>query len=222
MVLWSEKTFAHLQEAQPETLTSQMKVDHSLVLNILQRPGDAVAAGFQLLTDNHEPPKDPNPLIERAKEIIESLAMAGVLVVHDADWQAAHAGESAVEFAREVPEDFALNSPLAPFALAALEILDKESEDYALDVVSVMESVQEDPKPLLYAQQRTIPDGAERDALFHEAKRLFAAYAPYKFLGHRIETAVYHTWVIGFRRHPFMRDFWKYVDIDPDRKTTST
>ncbi len=68
----------------------------------------------------------------------------------------------------------------------------------------------------LYAQQRTIPDGAERDALFHEAKRLFAAYAPYKFLGHRIETAVYHPWVIGFRRHPFMRDFWKYIDIDPE------
>jgi ABC-type transport system substrate-binding protein len=68
----------------------------------------------------------------------------------------------------------------------------------------------------LYAQQRTMSDGAERDALFHEAKRLFAAYAPYKFLGHRIETAVYHPWVIGFRRHPFMRDFWKYIDIDPE------
>ena len=54
------------------------------------------------------------------------------------------------------------------------------------------------------------------NALFHDAKRLFAAYAPYKFLGHRIETAVYHPWVIGFRRHPFMRDFWKFVDIDPE------
>jgi hypothetical protein len=41
------------------------------------------------------------------------------------------------------------------------------------------------------------------------------AYAPYKFLGPRIETAVYHPWVIGYRRHPFMRDFWKYIDIDP-------
>ena len=40
----------------------------------------------------------------------------------------------------------------------------------------------------LYEQQRTLPDGPERDALFHEAKRLFAAYMPYKFLGHRIET----------------------------------
>jgi ABC-type transport system substrate-binding protein len=75
----------------------------------------------------------------------------------------------------------------------------------------------------LYALQRTLPDGAEREGLFHEAKRLFVAYAPYKFVGHRIETAVYHPWVIGFRRHPFMRDFWKYIDIDPElRGRTST
>jgi hypothetical protein len=45
---------------------------------------------------------------------------------------------------------------------------------------------------------------------------LFVAYAPYKFVGHRIETSVFHPWVIGFRRHPFMRDFWKYVDIDEE------
>jgi hypothetical protein len=49
-----------------------------------------------------------------------------------------------------------------------------------------------------------------------EAKKLFIAYAPYKLVGHRIETSVFHPWVIGFRRHPFMRDFWKYVDIDPE------
>ncbi|MCX7902554.1 MAG: ABC transporter substrate-binding protein, partial [Burkholderiaceae bacterium] len=61
----------------------------------------------------------------------------------------------------------------------------------------------------LYARQATLPDGSERERLFHEAKKLLIAYAPYKFLGHRIETAVYHRWVIRFRRHPFMRDFWK-------------
>jgi ABC-type transport system substrate-binding protein len=66
----------------------------------------------------------------------------------------------------------------------------------------------------LYSRQRTLPDGAERDAIFHAAKKLFVAYAPYKFVGHRIESSVFHPWVIGFRRHPFMRDFWKYVDID--------
>jgi ABC-type transport system substrate-binding protein len=66
----------------------------------------------------------------------------------------------------------------------------------------------------LYAKQRTLPDGPERDAIFLAAKKLFVAYAPYKFLGHRIETSVYHPQVVGFRRHPFMRDFWKYIDID--------
>ncbi len=67
----------------------------------------------------------------------------------------------------------------------------------------------------LYEAQRTLPDGAERERLFHEAKRLFVAYAPYKFLGHRVETSLWHPWVVGFRRHPFMRDFWKYIDVDP-------
>jgi len=74
----------------------------------------------------------------------------------------------------------------------------------------------------LYAKQRTLPDGPEREAIFHAAKKLFVAYAPYKFLGHRIETSVYHPWVIGFRRHPFMRDFWKYVDIDENVDAKST
>ncbi len=68
----------------------------------------------------------------------------------------------------------------------------------------------------LYAQQRMLPDGPERFAMFRDSKKLFVAYAPYKFLGHRIDTSVSHPWVVGFRRHPFMRDFWKYVDIDRD------
>jgi ABC-type transport system substrate-binding protein len=67
----------------------------------------------------------------------------------------------------------------------------------------------------LYSLQQALPDGAEREAAFFEAKKLFVAYAPYKFLGHRIDTAVTHPWVIGYRRHPFMRDFFKYIDIAP-------
>ena len=70
----------------------------------------------------------------------------------------------------------------------------------------------------LYALQRTLPDGPERDALFLQAKKLFVAYMPYKFVGHRIETAVFHPWVIGYRRHSFMRAMWKYIDIDHDAK----
>lgn len=53
----------------------------------------------------------------------------------------------------ELQRDFALNQPLSPFALAALELLDVESDSYALDVVSVIESTLDDPRQVLMAQQ---------------------------------------------------------------------
>ena len=49
--------------------------------------------------------------------------------------------------------DFALNQPLSPFALAALELLDRDSPDYPMDVLSVVEATLDDPRPVLYAQQ---------------------------------------------------------------------
>ena len=70
----------------------------------------------------------------------------------------------------------------------------------------------------IYAQQRTLPDGPQREALFLDAKKLFVAYMPYKFVGHRIECAVFHPWVVGYRRQSFLRALWKYLDIDNDVK----
>lgn len=37
----------------------------------------------------------------------------------------------------DMPDDFALDQPLSPFLLAALELLDPESDTYALDVISM-------------------------------------------------------------------------------------
>ena len=53
----------------------------------------------------------------------------------------------------DLPDDFALNQPLAHFALAALDVLDPEAETYTLDVVSVIEAVLEPPRQILWAQQ---------------------------------------------------------------------
>ena len=67
----------------------------------------------------------------------------------------------------------------------------------------------------LYRQQAVIPDGPERDALIEHAKRLSVAYMPYKVTSHRIASDLTHPWLYGYRRHPFMRDWWRNVDIDP-------
>ncbi len=53
----------------------------------------------------------------------------------------------------DLQQGFALNQPLSAFALAALDLLDRDAPTYALDVVSVIEATLEDPRPVLFAQQ---------------------------------------------------------------------
>ena len=81
------------------------------------------------------------------------MRQAGV-IDHVSTEQAESDGMARVRLVRDLPDDFALNQPLSPFALAAVDLLDAQSPTYALDVVSVVESVLEDPRPLLAAQQR--------------------------------------------------------------------
>jgi len=69
----------------------------------------------------------------------------------------------------------------------------------------------------LYQRQSQMPDGPERDAVIYEAARLMIAYMPYKFRVHRIGTDLMQPWLYGYKRHPVAREFWKYVDVDPQR-----
>ncbi len=69
----------------------------------------------------------------------------------------------------------------------------------------------------LYDQQTLLGDTPERLALMQEASKLLVAYMPMKVHAHRIATDLMFPWVIGYQRHPFMREFWRYIDIDPER-----
>jgi ABC-type transport system substrate-binding protein len=70
----------------------------------------------------------------------------------------------------------------------------------------------------LYERQRVLPDGPERAKLIEEIKRLMVAYMPYKMHVHRIWTDLSHPWVLGYHRNLFVRDFWKYVDVQPRQR----
>ena len=70
----------------------------------------------------------------------------------------------------------------------------------------------------LFERQHQLPDGPERQAAIDEAKKLVVAYAPYKVEGHRFFTDMAHPWVIGYHRNIFVREFWRYVDVDPARQ----
>ena len=66
----------------------------------------------------------------------------------------------------------------------------------------------------LFEKQRSLPDGPQRQAVFNEMKRYFAAYMPYRLHGHRIRTDLSQPWVTGYRRHMFMRHCYQFVDVD--------
>lgn len=66
----------------------------------------------------------------------------------------------------------------------------------------------------LYDRAKVLPDGPERRALYEQMDKLVAAYAPVRPVVHRVVTSLSQPWVTGYRRHPVLREFWKYVDID--------
>ncbi|MFB9882405.1 DEAD/DEAH box helicase [Planobispora siamensis] len=145
---WSEETFVKFQEAEPEPLTSRFKVSNAMLLAVINRPGDCFAAMKHLLTDNHEDRKWQRRHISQAIAIYRSLLAGGVVEqLREPDEQGRRA-----RLTIELQEDFALNQALSTFALAAFDLLDRESPTYALDMVSIVESILDDPRQILSAQ----------------------------------------------------------------------
>ena len=70
----------------------------------------------------------------------------------------------------------------------------------------------------LHERQRVLPDTPERAEIIEQQKKLSIAYMPYKVHVHRIFTDLTHPWVTGYHRNVFVRDFWRYVDVDMDEK----
>ena len=148
-VSWGEPTFERLVAAPPEPLVSSFAVSHAMLINVIARPGDACTAMRNLLKDNHEPRPAQHLHTRRAIALYRGLRAAGVvepLDVPDSEGRR-------VRLTVDLQPDFALNQPLSAFALATFELLDRESPDYPLDVLSVVESTLDNPSPVLAAQR---------------------------------------------------------------------
>ena len=148
-VTWNKQTFERLIEAVPETLKPRMKITHSMVLSEVVQGGDAYSRVRRLIEDSAQTAEEKAELALRADEIFDTLISADVV-------ERVEGEDGSVEYVTTVdlPEDFALDQPLSPFLLAALELLDPESEDYALDVISLAEATLENPRQVLRAQER--------------------------------------------------------------------
>jgi superfamily II RNA helicase len=148
-VSWGQPTFERLVAAEPEPLASSFRVTHAMLLNVISRPGNAYAAMKHLLTDSDEDRPAQRRHIHRAIEIYRALLAGGVVErLAEPDEQGRW-----VRLTVDLQQDFALNQPLSPLALAAIGLLDAASPSYPLDVVSVIEATLDNPRPVLAAQQ---------------------------------------------------------------------
>lgn len=150
-VTWSEKTYLRLIDAEPEQLTSQFKVSNSMLLNVLARHGDGYEHMRHLLRTNHDTRSKQNQDILTALDLFRGLVRTGVV---QKSTKGLDIYGRPYHVVRELPRDFALNQPLSPFALAALSLLDPESDTYTLDIISVFEAILDDPRQVLIAQQK--------------------------------------------------------------------
>ncbi|HEX5857538.1 MAG TPA: DUF3516 domain-containing protein [Microbacterium sp.] len=172
-VNWGEASFERLVDAEPEPLEPHLQLTAAMLINVIARGGDVFANVRSLVFDNHETRARRYELARRALGIFRTLVAAGVVVVDRTG-----GGETSAPVIRltvDLQPNFALNQPLSPFALAAIDLLDPDDAapvgappqtpgspahahgagtgHYALDVVSVIESTLDDPRPVLSQQQ---------------------------------------------------------------------
>lgn len=146
---WNKQTFERLIAAEPEKLRPRLRITHSMVLAEIEQGGDAWARTHKLIEDSAQTSEEKAALSQRTDEVFATLIDAGVVERHEGE-----DGSTSYLLTVDLPEDFALDQPLSPFLLAAIELLDPESETYALDLISMVEATLEDPPQILRAQER--------------------------------------------------------------------
>ncbi len=159
-VHYDEATMNRLMTAQPEALTSRFKVTADMVANVLGRP-DGPSALKHLLNTNHDAAPRRRQHKRRAIAIYRSLEAAGVAArQRDANGRCAGVRVGSLIEGTEERSALRFSAPLMPFAIEVIASFDHEEAAYVLDVVSVVESVLDDPRQILYAQQNAAK-GAE-------------------------------------------------------------
>jgi superfamily II RNA helicase len=143
-VPWDRTTFERLVSAEPEPLSSRFRVSHGMILNVLQRPGAGCLDVARILHRAHERRPHRRALGREARVMFDALAAAGIIEV---------GGEGrAIRLHLDLQEDFSLHHALSLWLVHTVEELDRDSPTYALDVLTLVESILENPDYVLRQQ----------------------------------------------------------------------
>jgi hypothetical protein len=151
---WSAETFEQLCENPPEILRSQFSLSHSAVVALVQRgadqslPGSGYRELIELVNESFESKTRKKRLRREAAVLFRALRRGGIVRIEKS-------GARQTPIARidaDLQRDFGLHHTLSLYLVDAVAALDTASPDYALDVLSVVEAILENPRALLLAQ----------------------------------------------------------------------
>ncbi len=147
-VPFDRATFDRLISRPPEPLESRFAVSHGMLLNLLQRRDGGYRALVELIARSHGSEHGKRAARKHAATLFRSLRTAGIIETY-LDERHRH---TQVRVSPDLQRDFSLNQTLSMYLVDTVTHMDKSSETYALDVLSLVESILENPKVILLAQ----------------------------------------------------------------------
>jgi superfamily II RNA helicase len=150
---WDLQTFKRLIGAPPERLSSRFQVSHGMLLNVLSRRGDGCRAMQRLIRDSHEPDRARKLHFKRAWQLFRALVERGIVEFVPKTQDGAKLRVNV-----ELQDDFSMDQALSLYLLETLPLLDPESEAHALDLLTLVESILENPELILRRQLDKVKD----------------------------------------------------------------
>jgi superfamily II RNA helicase len=175
-VNWDKQTFLRLIHAQPERLASRFQVSHGMLLNVLSRKSDGCRALQRLLRDCHETPKSKTALRKRAWQLFRSLVERKIIEIIPKTAEGAYLRVNVA-----LQDDFSMDQALSLYLHETLPQMDPLAPDYALVLLTLVESILEDPEIILRKQLDRVKDqkmaemkmeGIEFDKRIEELEKL--------------------------------------------------
>jgi hypothetical protein len=146
-VNWDKNTFLRLIAAQPERLTSRFQVSHGMLLNVLSREGDGCRAMQQIIARSHETPHAKKAHARRAWQLFRALLERRIIEFIPRTPDGAYLRVNV-----ELQDDFSMDQALSLYLLEALPMIDPQAPDYPLVLLTLVESILEDPDIILRKQ----------------------------------------------------------------------
>ncbi len=146
---WSADTYSQLQIAPPEPLVSRFEVTHAMLLQVLSRHSDGGRAMQQIIRDSHETPAQKKAHRRRAWQLFRSLVERQIVEILP---KSERINGAKVRLNIDLQDDFSLNHALSLYLIDTLALLDMESPTFALDMLTLIESILENPDIILRRQ----------------------------------------------------------------------